>query len=148
MMITERKNISLISASLSETITAGQELGSLLENGDVVALTGPLGAGKTCFVKGIAGGLNIADNEISSPSFVLLKEYRGSMPLFHFDLYRMNDISELYNIGWDDYFMRDGVVVVEWGEKAGELLPETGIRIMIDIISERERTIKITFGSN
>jgi tRNA threonylcarbamoyladenosine biosynthesis protein TsaE len=89
--------------------------------------------------------LDIAGDEVKSPSFTLINEYYGRIPLFHFDLYRMKDISELYNIGWDDYLMREGIVVVEWGEKAEEFLPEKRIDIKIEIISEWVRRMHILF---
>jgi tRNA threonylcarbamoyladenosine biosynthesis protein TsaE len=139
-----RKNIEIITTGSEEaTIRAGKNLATILQNGDLVVLTGPLGAGKTCFIKGIALGLGVKEEEIKSPSFTLVNEYYGSRPLFHFDLYRMKSVSELYQIGWDDYLLRDGVVVVEWGEKAEEFLPGKRIEVAIDIVSENERRLSI-----
>ncbi|RKX31974.1 MAG: tRNA (adenosine(37)-N6)-threonylcarbamoyltransferase complex ATPase subunit type 1 TsaE, partial [Candidatus Zixiibacteriota bacterium] len=115
-----------------------------LRSGDVVSLTGPLGAGKTCLIRGIAAGLGIDENDVRSPSFTLVNEMYGKMPLYHFDLYRMKKIDELYEIGWDDYMMRDGVTVVEWGEKAEDMLPVESIFINIEIISENQRRISIS----
>jgi len=107
-------------------------------------LTGPLGAGKTCLIRGIAAGLGIDENDVRSPSFTLVNEMYGKMPLYHFDLYRMKIIDELYEIGWDDYMMRDGVTVVEWGEKAEDMLPAESIFINIEILSENQRRISIS----
>ncbi len=140
-----QKSIEIITTeSEEETIRAGQTLAATLQNGDLVVLTGPLGAGKTCFIKGIALGLGVKEEEIKSPSFTLINEYYGARPLFHFDLYRMKSVSELYQIGWDDYLLRDGIVVVEWGEKAEEFLPEDRIEVAIEIISENERRLSIS----
>ncbi len=133
------------SASEEETLAIGETLAGSLIEGDVVVLTGPLGAGKTVLIKGLAHGLGIADMTVKSPSYTLVNEYRGRMTLFHFDLYRMNDPEELYHIGWSDYLLRDGIVVVEWGEKADGLLPEHVIRVEITIVSETERDIDIRF---
>ena len=140
-----RKNITKVSNSEHETHEFGQELAESLVNGDLLVLTGVLGAGKTCLIKGIAVGLGVPEEDTKSPSFTLVNEYCGRMPLYHFDLYRMKDESELYQIGWDEYLMRDGIVVVEWGEKAGIYLPDKRIDISIAIVSENIRNIDVTF---
>jgi tRNA threonylcarbamoyladenosine biosynthesis protein TsaE len=140
-----RGNIARVSNSENETREFGRELAGQLVNGDLLVLTGPLGAGKTCLIKGIAVGLGVPEEDTKSPSFTLVNEYCGRMPLYHFDLYRMKDESELYQIGWDEYLMRDGIVVVEWGEKAGIYLPEKRIDISIAIVSENIRNIDVTF---
>lgn len=144
-MITKRENIILTSSSPEQTIEIGKALAALLENGDLVSLTGPLGAGKTCLIKGIAGGFGIEEDEITSPSYTLVNEYFGRLPIYHFDLYRMKESSELYGIGWDEYLMRDGILVVEWGERADEQMPDERIEIIIEILSENKRKIKIDF---
>jgi len=82
---------------------------------------------------------------VKSPSYTIINEYDGKIPLYHFDLYRMKDPTELYNIGWDDYLMRDGIVVVEWGEKAEEQMPKNRIDIDIEIVSETNRKLQIRF---
>ena len=144
-MIAGRKNLSIFSGSEEQTVAFGKELASLLKNGDVVSLTGPLGAGKTCLIRGIALGLGIDNDDIKSPSFTLVNEYYGALPLFHIDLYRVKEPSEFYEIGLDDYLMRDGVVAVEWGEKAEGALPKNRIQINIGIVSEFGRNLKINF---
>ena len=144
-MIAKRENLAFETNSPDESVSRGKELAAVLKQGDVVSLTGVLGAGKTCLISGIAIGLGIGDNEVKSPSFTLINEYYGKTPLFHFDLYRMKDVSELHNIGWDDYLMREGIVVVEWGERAEEYLPEKRIDIEIKIVAESVRGIKIFF---
>jgi tRNA threonylcarbamoyladenosine biosynthesis protein TsaE len=144
-MIKDRENQVLVSRSEIETIAAGEGLSKVLKSGDFTVLTGPLGAGKTCFIKGIAAGLDIPRDDVNSPSYTLVNEYYGRLPLFHLDLYRMKDTSELYFIGWDDYMMRPGIVVVEWGEKAREMLPDSRIEIDIEILGGNIRRLKIDF---
>lgn len=144
-MINGRVNLNLVTESTDRTISLGKELAGILRNHDVVVLSGPLGAGKTCFIKGIALGLGISEDNIKSPSFTLINEYYGTLPLYHFDLYRMKESLELHQIGWDDYLLRDGIVVVEWGEKAENQLPENRIEVLIDISSETRRNLRITF---
>ncbi len=139
------KIIEFISTSPELTMQAGEKLVTAFSDGDLISLSGSLGAGKTCLIKGIAVGLGVAQNDVKSPSYTLVNEYFGTMPLFHFDLYRLKDSSELYGIGWDEYLMRDGIVVVEWGEKAEDQLPENRIQIDIEIVGETERKIKIEF---
>ena len=134
----------VVTESVEDTIEFGRHFAADLRSGDVVSLTGPLGAGKTCLIRGIAAGLGIDENDVRSPSFTLVNEMYGKMPLYHFDLYRMKIIDELYEIGWDDYMMRDGVTVVEWGEKAEDMLPVESIFINIEIISENQRRISIS----
>lgn len=105
-------------------IAAGARLGGQLEPGSWIALNGPLGAGKTHFVKGIAAGLDSPD-EVTSPTFGLVREYRGGrLPLFHFDFYRIESIGELLRLGWDDYADEAGAMVVEWADRFPELFPE------------------------
>jgi tRNA threonylcarbamoyladenosine biosynthesis protein TsaE len=142
-----RKSGIFNSESVEQTLRFGRELVLMLADKDLVVLTGPLGAGKTCFIKGMALGLGIDNDEVKSPSFTLVNEYRtGRIPLYHLDLYRMKDASELYEIGWDDYLMREGIIVVEWGEKAEYLLPEKRIEIQIEIVSDNVRKIFLNFG--
>lgn len=140
-----RASKSLETNSEKETFEAGINFSDQILSGDVVVLTGPLGAGKTVFIKGLAAGLDVEREIVKSPSYTLVNEYDGRIKMYHFDLYRIDDISELYHIGWDDYLLRDGIVVVEWGEKAGTLLPGARIDISIDIMYEDKRKIKITY---
>lgn len=103
--------------SAEETYAAGKKLGDALKSGDIVALRGELGAGKTVFAKGIAVGLEITE-EVTSPTFTLLKEYDGRLRLYHFDLYRIEDEEELENIGFYDYLQNAGVCIIEWPDIA------------------------------
>jgi len=108
--------MTLITENEDETVLEGMKLGRNLQAGSVVALYGELGTGKTAFTRGIATGLGIKAL-VSSPTFTIVNEYPGDVPLFHFDMYRLENEDELFDIGWDDYRDRNGVCVVEWSEK-------------------------------
>lgn len=139
------KILNIVSHSPEQTLLLAEQLArTCFLDGDVLILSGPLGAGKTVFVRGLARGRDIDENSVNSPSFTFINEYPGEKPVFHFDLYRMGDNSELFEIGWQDYLLRPGLMVVEWGEKAESLLPEKYYQLTFDIISENEREIKVT----
>lgn len=106
------------------------------KKGDIICLDGDLGAGKTVFAKGFAEGLGIKE-PVTSPTFNILKEYQGGrLPLFHFDVYRIEDPDEMYAIGFEDYFYGDGVCLVEWSELISELIPENAIHVQIRRVPE------------
>lgn len=136
--------ISITSHSEAETLAMARRLAGSFKPGDVVVLTGPLGAGKTVFVRGLALGCGIDDQLVTSPSFGFVNEYPGKPPLYHFDLYRLNDIVELYEIGWDEYLGRDGVTVIEWGEKAIPLLPSRYYLLEFSLVDETRRRIDLS----
>jgi tRNA threonylcarbamoyladenosine biosynthesis protein TsaE len=120
------------SATATETRRLGELLGRRLGAGDVVALFGRLGAGKTCFAQGVAKGLGVADDVVvASPSFVIAGEYRGRHPFYHLDLYRLGDAGEIRALGLDEYLFSDGVTVVEWAQKARWLLGQRTVRVWI-----------------
>lgn len=144
-MISQRENGSFVSHSEAITKNLGAGLAKLLRNGDVISLTGPLGAGKTCFIKGLATGMGIPEEQVSSPSYTLVNEYQGRNELYHFDLYRLKDASELHNIGWDEYLEKEGIVAVEWGEKADGRLPDLHIEVQIGLIGGDSRRVTILF---
>lgn len=134
-----------LSESDIETIDIGKRLGLILRGGDVVALSGPLGSGKTWFTKGIGLGFGIDPDEvISSPSFSLVNEYEGRCLLYHMDLYRLDSLSDIISIGLDDYFNDQSVVVIEWAERSPEVLPFGYINVMIDILGDNKRSIDIS----
>ena len=114
-----------------DTHKLGFEMGSLAKGGDIYLLFGDLGVGKTVFAKGFAKGLGIDEN-ITSPTFTILCEYEGRLPLYHFDMYRIEDADELYDIGYEEYFFGEGVCLVEWPEKMGDLMPDTCTSITIN----------------
>ncbi|MDD4202924.1 MAG: tRNA (adenosine(37)-N6)-threonylcarbamoyltransferase complex ATPase subunit type 1 TsaE [Candidatus Omnitrophica bacterium] len=134
-----------ISSSLEQTLSIGEKLVKTLLPGTVIALKGDLGAGKTVFTKGIAKGLGIKDyRHVNSPTFVIIKEYqKGIMPLYHFDVYRLNDIEELETIGYKEYFYGDGISVVEWANKIEEALPDKRVDVYLEHVDEHTRKITI-----
>ncbi len=140
-------SIKYKSLSAEETEKLGEKLGKLLVEPEIILLEGSLGAGKTVFVKGIARGLNIEEN-VNSPSYTLIKEYKGKLPLYHMDLYRLDDINDLYDIGFADYLDNNGVVVIEWPELARDFLPRHYIAVNFVIIDNNKREIEISAGEN
>lgn len=128
--------MELISSSPEETQKIGIAIGRLLTAGDVVCLYGDLGSGKTCLAQGIIKGLDVAsDKYLRSPTFTLINQYKGRMPVCHLDLYRMGNIEEIENIGIEEYFSGDEVVIIEWAEKLERLLPEKRIDINIEAVN-------------
>lgn len=117
-------------SSTKETEEIGIKLGKLLKEGDIVCLNGDLGAGKTTMTKSIGLGLGV-DDYITSPTFTLINEYKGRVDLYHFDVYRLENVEDLYDLGFDEYFYGKGVSVIEWAERIEKMLPEE--RIVIDI---------------
>lgn len=115
-----------------------QHLARKLRQGDVLALDGDLGAGKTTFTKGLAKGLHIQKN-VTSPTFMIIKEYEGRLPLFHMDVYRLDDAAE--DLGFDEYFEGDGVTVVEWAGRIADQLPPEHLHVTIRYTDEHERII-------
>ena len=134
-----------ISNSAQETEALGERLAARLRPGDVIAYTGDLGAGKTAFTRGLARGLGVIDR-VTSPTFTIVNEYEGGrLPLFHFDLYRMDSPEELFDIGWEDYLARGGVCAVEWSGNIEEALESDAIRVEIRRgDSDEQRRIEIT----
>ena len=134
--------LTLETKSPAETQALGERLGRALVAGDVVALTGDLGAGKTSFVQGLARGLGIR-GRVASPSFTIVNEHEGRLPLFHVDFYRLESARELEHIGFEDYFARGGVVVVEWAERFWSALPAERLEIRIDIAGDEARRLHV-----
>lgn len=139
--------LKVFTASEKDTVDVGRALGSLLTGGEVIALNGELGAGKTAFTKGIALGLDISDY-ITSPTFALVNEYTGRLPLYHFDVYRINDEDELIEIGFEDYIYSYGVSVVEWSALTPNIIPQDRISITIEKVDGDidKRCISIEFS--
>ncbi|HYE84271.1 MAG TPA: tRNA (adenosine(37)-N6)-threonylcarbamoyltransferase complex ATPase subunit type 1 TsaE [Clostridia bacterium] len=117
-----------------ETSKIGEQLGRLLSKGSIVCLSGDLGAGKTAFTKGIAIGLGVTDY-VTSPTYTIINEYEGRLPLYHFDVYRLNDVEEMHELGYEEYFFGDGVVVLEWADIVKEVIP--GERLWITILNTK-----------
>jgi tRNA threonylcarbamoyladenosine biosynthesis protein TsaE len=135
-------NLSLVSHSPEETQKLGIRLGELAQAGDVFLLVGDLGTGKTCLTQGIAWGLGIQEYALS-PSFVIIRELKGRLPLYHIDLYRLDHIEESIDLGLDDYLYGRGVCVVEWAEKALSILPQENLLIQIEYLADTERSLHL-----
>ncbi len=130
----------------SETIELGKALAKRLARGDVVALYGELGSGKTTLVKGLAAGLGAANpDRVRSPTFVLLNLYEGRLPVYHVDLYRVQNVERLHDIAYEEYVSGDGVTVIEWAEKAEQLLPRKAVRVHLKMLGKKSREIRVEF---
>jgi tRNA threonylcarbamoyladenosine biosynthesis protein TsaE len=128
--------------SPEETKEFGRALAGELKVGSVVALTGPLGSGKTVLIQGICSGLGVTEF-VTSPSFVIINEYPGKFKVYHFDLYRLENVEEFIKLGYEEYFYGSGITLIEWAEKIKNFLPEKRIEINLEISSEKERRILI-----
>ncbi len=136
-----------ITKTVEETEDAGYNLAKGLKAGTVVALYGDLGAGKTAFVRGMAKGLN-SPSRVTSPTFTIVNEYSGDLPLFHFDMYRLGSSDELFDIGWEDYLIRGGICVVEWSENVSDAFDGSEIIVRIDKLTDTERKITVEDNIN
>jgi tRNA threonylcarbamoyladenosine biosynthesis protein TsaE len=138
--------LTICTNAAEETRAVGRKLGTILGKGDLVALTGELGAGKTCLAQGIAQGLEVPqESYVRSPSFVILNVHQGRSVLYHLDLYRIQGPAELEDLGYREIFYGEGVTVIEWAERITDLLPENHLRIRIGLQDETGRWI--TMGS-
>jgi len=140
-------DLTLISESAEETQNIGRIIGEGLVGGDIVALTGELGSGKTCITRGIARGIGVPEEyRITSPTFTLINEYPGRTTLYHVDVYRLSGSHDLKEMGYEEYFYGDGITVIEWADKIKDILPEDDERINVRLkyIDENKREIKIS----
>lgn len=137
--------------SLEETFALGKKIGEMARPGEIYTLTGDLGVGKTVFTQGVAAGLGITE-PVSSPTFTIIQEYdSGRLPFYHFDVYRIGDIEEMDEIGYDDYFFGQGICLIEWANLIEEILPENRREIVIEKDLEKGfdyRRITITGGKD
>ncbi len=129
-----------ISKSEGETVAFGRDLAKRLRPGSFVALYGDLGAGKTQFVKGICEAFKVKE-VVNSPTFTIVNEYHGTLPVYHIDLYRMKDIQEIFGIGFDEYSEAGGVCLVEWAEKLDGIIPEKRFDVKMAVIDDTTREI-------
>ncbi len=128
---------------IEDTYKLGKKLGELVEPGDIICLNGDLGAGKTTLSKSIGLGMGVADY-ITSPTFAIINEYDGRLPLYHFDVYRLNNGDELFDLGVEDYFYGKGVCLIEWAENIEEFLPENRLEVWIYTLPDPyEREIEL-----
>ncbi len=142
--------MKIISKSVHDTLKIGKVIAKNLRKADIVCLFGELGSGKTVLTKGVASGLGIKRRIVSSPSFVLLRQYStAKIPLYHFDLYRLKTIEDILALGYEEYFYGDGITLVEWAERLKCLLPKEYLRIELYIKSDSERLFEFTaFGNH
>lgn len=140
--------MEFLSHSVAETEALGAQTAQHLSPGTVLAYRGDLGLGKTAFTRGLARGLGVTAR-VTSPTFTLVNEYAGRLPLFHFDLYRLGGADDLFDIGWEDYLDRGGICAVEWSERAPEALPEDTVWVNIARSPDRDdwRVITIEGGN-
>jgi tRNA threonylcarbamoyladenosine biosynthesis protein TsaE len=133
----------------SETVRIGKSIGSLLRPGDVVALVGELGTGKTQFIKGLAEGLGVGKpTYISSPSFTLINEYPGRVPFYHIDLFRLESEKEAEELGLEEYFQGEGITAIEWADRIPSLLPDENLWIHIHYTGKNTRSLEIIGKGN
>ena len=138
------KAINVLSKSTDQTLRLGERLAKHLRKGDIVCLEGDLGSGKTTLIKGIAQGLKIAPEKVNSPTFALMNAYHGRLLLYHFDLYRLEAVHEISSIGYEEFLYGDGVAVIEWAERLGQLMPKEYLRVELKHKGENERSIKLS----
>ncbi len=139
---TDLKSITITTNSPEETQQLGKDLAAAFMGGEVILLTGGLGAGKTCLTQGLAWGLGVQEHA-RSPTFVLISEYRGRLTLYHVDLYRLDDIYEIEDLGLDDHLGGHGVCVIEWAEKAAPLLPQENLAVTLQVAGPSRRIITL-----
>jgi tRNA threonylcarbamoyladenosine biosynthesis protein TsaE len=135
--------MTVISRRAEETQALGERLGSRLGRGDVVACIGPLGAGKTCFLQGLARGLGVTA-DVTSPTFVLVNQYRGRVPVYHVDAYRTGSLTELVDVGLEEMLHGEGVTIVEWADKLLPLLPPRTVTATIEGLGDEPRQIDLS----
>jgi tRNA threonylcarbamoyladenosine biosynthesis protein TsaE len=130
--------------NLDDTEKLGKLLGSLAEPGDVICLDGNLGAGKTALTQAIARGLEVPDScYVTSPSFAILHEYEGRMVMYHMDFYRLQDATEVEDLGFEEYFYLTGLTVIEWSSRAVDILPDERLTVKIDVNDDLNRTVTL-----
>jgi len=140
---------TIITQDAEETRAFGKQLALKFKPGDIVCFFGDLGAGKTTMIKGIAEGLAITSDYVHSPTFTLLNLYEhGRLPLYHFDLYRIEDPEELFDIGYDEFLYGSGISVIEWSERFGHLLPKERLEIHLRHKGEDRREIRVKAAGN
>ncbi len=134
---------SATSHSPDQTQRLGAKLARQLQPQDVLALNGEIGAGKTTFVQGIARGLKVPANTVASPSFVLVKEYQGRLPMYHADLFRLEHLSEAVSVGLEEYYESNGVTVIEWASHIPGVLPDQFLEVQLTVVDPETRTITL-----
>lgn len=142
------KKLLITTKSIEETKELGKSLVSKLSSGSIVFLKGDLGAGKTTMVKGFATGLQIKPEDVTSPTFVFLNIYEGDLPIYHFDLYRVEKSDELHALGYEEFVYGDGIALIEWPQRMQDLTPEEYLQIEIKHQTESTRAIEVSAKGN
>ena len=140
--------MKILSHSYEETIDLGRRFARQLKKGSIVCLQGDLGTGKTVFAKGVAAGLGLDPKAVNSPTFVLMNHYAAKLPLYHFDLYRLEKPEELASVNFDEYLYGNGISLIEWPERLGDLLPKNHWLVELQHKNEHERDLCISYPSN
>lgn len=137
--------MQIISKSIKDTLDIGRVIAKNLKKGDIICLFGQLGSGKTILTKGIALGLGVKPREIISPSFVLIRQYpKAKLPFYHFDLYRLNSLKEILNLGYEEYFYGNAVTVIEWADRLKNLIPKECLKVELSIIGYIKRKVEFS----
>ena len=135
--------MKIISNSVSNTIKIGKRVARVLKPGDIICLFGELGSGKTVLTKGIAAGLGVDATHVISPSFVLIRQHlKGRFPLYHFDLYRLRDLGDIFGLGYEEYLYDKGIAVIEWAERLKKLLPQEYLKIKLSVKNDSRRELE------
>jgi len=137
-------SVKYLTTSVEKTVWLGQQFGMQLIDGDIVALVGDLGGGKTWFTKGVATGLEIGPDYVVSPTFTLVNEYKGRHQLFHIDLYRLKNKAEIMALDLEDYLSGEGIVVIEWADRWPGELPEETIQVELRMVDEHTRELRFS----
>ena len=145
--MSDLKQLIITTHGPEETQALGRRLGEVMGGGELVLMSGDLGAGKTCMTQGIAWGLGVNEHA-RSPTFVLVSEYEGRHTLFHADLYRVDDPLEAEDLGLDETYGNGGVCVVEWAEKADSIFPEDHLRVVFSVTGAEERVVELSAGGD
>lgn len=135
--------LEVISSSTEETVKLGESIGQVLEAGMILCLSGDLGTGKTTLTKSIAVSLGV-EEYVTSPSYTIVNEYEGKYPVYHFDVYRINEIEELYEIGYEEYFFGNGVTIIEWASMIMDLIPDDAFKVEIERLDDSVRKFVIS----
>ncbi|MEK6202392.1 MAG: tRNA (adenosine(37)-N6)-threonylcarbamoyltransferase complex ATPase subunit type 1 TsaE [Desulfobulbaceae bacterium] len=138
---------TMLLKTLDDTLAFGRLLGQSARPGDIICLDGDLGAGKTTLTQAIAQGLDVPANDyVTSPSFAILHEYQGRLPLYHMDFYRLTDAADIEDMGLDEYFFLSGLTVLEWSERAGDLVPASRLKITLTTLPDDSRLLSCDPG--
>lgn len=138
--------MEIISDSAQKTLAIGKRFAANLKKGDIVCLFGDLGSGKTVLTKGISSGLGVDKDKVSSPTFVILRQYEGKFMLYHFDLYRLSRPEDILDLGYEEYLFDEGISVIEWADRLGRLLPREFLKIQLLVEGKDKRKLIISAG--